>query len=588
MAAFSSADFKAASPPSCAPTAATRLATSDSSAARPSRSASARTSSRSTATSSASPASPEKRASARARSTALWWTARPCTRATTASGLPLAPSRPSPPQAASPAAARTATNATRNRVLRMVHIMTSGYCGKRPGADRRRIARRCSGGRGRGGAGERLARHGALAAREARREVARDIVPLAGVAARAHQRGHGRGAGLLRPRAARVEDAALGRVRRAGHVALEDDAPPGALGGGVGDRHRREQRLGVRVLRLVVEHRAVRDLNDLAEVHDGHAVGGVLDHRQVVGDEDVRQFELVLKVLEEVDHLRPDGHVEGAHRLVADDELRVERQGAGDADALALPARELVRVALGVLGAEPDGLEQLEDALLALGLGTDLVDLERLADDVAHAHARIQRGVRVLEDDLHVAAQPLHLRPRGSHDVDTLEGDRAGRRRDEPQHGAPRGGLAAAALADQTQGLALLDREADAVDGVDLAGGALEDPRPDGEVLLQPLDLEQAHLTYSWKCGKEARTSRRSASGIQQFTPCSGPTISSTGHWSRHSGRSYRQRPTNGQPLGREMRSGGCPRMGVSRVFSISSSRGSEPSRPQVYGWCGL
>src|SRR5450759_4409172 len=441
MAALSSADFKAASPPSRALTAATRLSTSASSAARPSRCASARTSSRSMAASSALPASaatPAKRASARAWSTALWWTARPSSRATTASGLPLAPSRPPPPQAASPAAARTATNATRNQVLRMVNVMTSGYCEKRPGADRRRIARRCSGGRGRGGAGKRLARHGALAAREARREVARDLVPLAGVAAGARQRGHRRGAGVLRSRAARVEDAALGRVRRAGHAALEDDAPPGALGGGVGDRHRREQRLGVRVLRLVIKHRAVRDLDDLAEVHDGHAVGGVLDHRQVVGDEDVCQFELVLKVLEEVDDLRPDGHVEGAHRLVADDELRVERQGAGDADTLALPARELVRVALGVLGAEPDGLEQLEDALLALGLGADVVDLERLADDVAHAHARVQRGVRVLEDDLHVAAQPLHLGPRGGHDVDALEADLSALLREEPLHGAPR------------------------------------------------------------------------------------------------------------------------------------------------------
>src|SRR5665647_2994970 len=484
MAAFSSADFKAASPPSCAPTAATRLATSDSSAARPSRSASARTSSRSTATSSASPASPEKRASARARSTALWWTARPSTLATTASGLPLAPSRPSPPQAASPAAARTATNVTRSRVLRMVNVMTSGYCEKRPSADRHRIVRRCSGGCGRGGAGVRLARHGALAARKARREVARDLVPLAGVAAGAHQRGHGRGADLLRPRAARVEDAALGRVRRARHVALEDDAPPGALGGGIGDRHRREQRLGVGMLRIFVEHCAVRDLDDLAEVHHGNTIGDVLDHRKIVGDDQVGEVELVLEVFEQVDHLGADGHVEGAHRLVADDELGVERQGAGDADTLALPARELVRVALGVLGAEPDGLEQLEDALLALGLGTDLVDIERLADDIAHAHARVQGGVRVLEDDLHVAAQPLHLRPRGGHDVDALEGDRAGRRRDEPQHGAPRGGLAATALADQAQGLALLDREADAVDGVDLAGGALEDPRPDGEVLL--------------------------------------------------------------------------------------------------------
>ena len=64
----------------------------------------------------------------------------------------------------------------------------------------------------------------------------------------------------------------------------------------------------------------------------------VLDHRQVVGDEQIGQLELVLQVVQQVDDLRADGHVEGADRLVADDQARVERQRAGDADALALTA----------------------------------------------------------------------------------------------------------------------------------------------------------------------------------------------------------------------------------------------------------
>ena len=47
-------------------------------------------------------------------------------------------------------------------------------------------------------------------------------------------------------------------------------------------------------------------------------------------------------------------HVEGGDRLVADDHLRLERQRARDGDALALAARELVRVAVDVLGVEAD------------------------------------------------------------------------------------------------------------------------------------------------------------------------------------------------------------------------------------------
>ena len=113
-----------------------------------------------------------------------------------------------------------------------------------------------------------------------------------------------------------------------------------------------------------VELVAVGDLDDLAEVHHGDAVGDVAHHRQVVRDDDVGQAELVLQVLEQVDDLGLDRHVEGGDRLVGDDELGLEGERAGDADALALAAGELVRVAVVVLGVEPDELEQVLDRAL--------------------------------------------------------------------------------------------------------------------------------------------------------------------------------------------------------------------------------
>ena len=66
-----------------------------------------------------------------------------------------------------------------------------------------------------------------------------------------------------------------------------------------------------------------------------------------------------LEVLEEVDDLGLDGYVEGGDRLVADDQGRLHRQRPGDADPLALAPRELVRVAAGVLGQEPDAAEEV-------------------------------------------------------------------------------------------------------------------------------------------------------------------------------------------------------------------------------------
>ena len=71
---------------------------------------------------------------------------------------------------------------------------------------------------------------------------------------------------------------------------------------------------------------------------------------------------LSLEVLEQVEHLGLDADVERRHRLVADDQRRVEHERAGDRDALALAAAELVRTALGgASGVDADGLEHLVD-----------------------------------------------------------------------------------------------------------------------------------------------------------------------------------------------------------------------------------
>ena len=151
------------------------------------------------------------------------------------------------------------------------------------------------------------------------------------------------------------------------------------------------------------------ELDHAAEVHDRDPVGDLPDHREVVRDEDVREVELVLERPQQREDLRLHGHVERRHRLVADDQPRVEREGAGDADPLPLPAGELVRVAADVLRAQADDLEQLLHAGPDLRAARDPVDPERVADDLLDGLPRVQRRVGVLEDDLHLAAERTQL-----------------------------------------------------------------------------------------------------------------------------------------------------------------------------------
>src|SRR4029450_4919785 len=70
---------------------------------------------------------------------------------------------------------------------------------------------------------------------------------------------------------ARGEMAAGGWVDHARRLALEHLLRARRLELGVGDGHRGEQRLGVGVLGIEIELIAGRQLDDLAEIHDGDA-----------------------------------------------------------------------------------------------------------------------------------------------------------------------------------------------------------------------------------------------------------------------------------------------------------------------------
>ena len=117
--------------------------------------------------------------------------------------------------------------------------------------------------------------------------------------------------------------------------------------------------------------------------------------------------------------------------------------------------------------------QQLDDAVLELGARRgELMDDQRLADDRADRHARVERGVGILEDDLHVAAQRAQRLAVERDDALAFEPHLARGRLDEPQDAAPGGRLAAAGFADEPQRLAGADLEADTVDRVHLLAGA--------------------------------------------------------------------------------------------------------------------
>src|SRR6056297_2156673 len=128
---------------------------------------------------------------------------------------------------------------------------------------------------------------------------------------------------------------------------------------------------GQQVFRVLVLRRAIDLLggavfDQLALVHDADIVGDEVDHAQVVRDEQVGQPELLLQVQQQVEDLGLDRDVERRDRFVADQELRVDGERAGNTDALALAAGEFVRVAAEVAAAQADLFQQIAGGLAVL------------------------------------------------------------------------------------------------------------------------------------------------------------------------------------------------------------------------------
>ncbi len=84
----------------------------------------------------------------------------------------------------------------------------------------------------------------------------------------------------------------------------------------------------------------------------------------------------------------------------------------------------------------------------------DAVQLQRPGQDLADRHARIERGIGVLEDHLHAPAQRPDLRLGRVGDVGAVEQHPSGGRLVQPRDQPRQGGFAAAGFADQPDRLA--------------------------------------------------------------------------------------------------------------------------------------
>ena len=231
-------------------------------------------------------------------------------------------------------------------------------------------------------------------------------------------------------------------------------------------------------------HRAF--FHHLTGIQDGHMLADLLHHAHLVGDDDHRDAQFPVDVLDQLQDGVGGVGVQGAGGFVAQQHLGIGCQGPGDGHPLLLAAGELGGIGI-CLVPQAHQVEKLHSALALLLTG-------QAAELHGEAHV-LQAGalheqVEALEDHGHVpTGQPQFPLTDGGqlfplHPGQTLaiDGDGAGSGTLQKIHAPDQRAFAGAGEADDAEDLALADVQVDVLQRVD--GGFAG-----AEGLVQMLDL---------------------------------------------------------------------------------------------------
>ena len=212
-------------------------------------------------------------------------------------------------------------------------------------------------------------------------------------------------------------------------------------------------------LGIVVDLGGGTHLLELALVHDHDPVGEAHGLLLVVGDEDDRDAQVALDLLQLLAHLLADLGVQGGEGLVEKQQGGLQEQGAGNGDTLLLAAGELAGILL-FRAAHADQGQAVLHGLVDLGLG-DLAQLQAEGQVFINGHV----GPEVIALEYHGRGA---LFGGQVDDGLTVHGDVALGHVQKAADGAQDRSLAAAGGAQEGDDLALVDLQINVPDTVSI------------------------------------------------------------------------------------------------------------------------
>ena len=229
-----------------------------------------------------------------------------------------------------------------------------------------------------------------------------------------------------------------------------------------------------------------------------------------MADEEDGDALLLLQSCQKFDDLFLYGDVERTRRLIADEDFRLKRQCACDADALPLPAAHIAGITLGKFCGKFDEVQQLLRLFRCTRLQKSEV-AQRFGKDVLDLHLGIERRTGILKDHLDIAAILPRFFSRKRCDFLILKENLALRRLMKLHERLDQRTLAAAALAHDAESFPLAQGETHIIAGRERTAVSC------GETLRDMLDA-QDFFVFNWHT-----TYPRSAARNAGVPSCSSP-----------------------------------------------------------------
>ena len=156
--------------------------------------------------------------------------------------------------------------------------------------------------------------------------------------------------------------------------------------------------------RIGIELICICDLHEISKIKHPDLITDLLDHLQLMADEQIGQPVFFLKILKHLNDLGLQGNIQRRNGLIADYKFRLYGKCSCNGNPLTLSAGELMRILQKILFFEANHADQFFCTLLTFFLRVHFMDLHRLTDDILHCMAWVQRGIGILKNGLHFFA----------------------------------------------------------------------------------------------------------------------------------------------------------------------------------------